>query len=109
MPASSGALRARLYFFVLFPDSRVYAQTSHHPHLLHLVYVNVFNFWEAEGWEWSRLLVPTFLCVSVSTGGTRWRLRQKVRRQIVPAMSAKAKVGLEHLLHLFYPFAFLAK
>lgn len=60
------------------------------------------------------VLVPTFLCVSVSTGGTRRRPRQKVRREMAPAMSAKAKVGLEHLLPLccfffFLSFAFLAQ
>lgn len=51
------------------------------------------------------VLVPTFLCVSVSTGGTRRRPRQKVRCEMAPAMSAKAKVGLEHLL-LEHPSAF---
>lgn len=104
MAARSGAHRALLYFLVLYPDSRVYVQTSHHPHLLHLVYLNFFKFWEAEGWESGALSWSLHSSVSVSTGGTRWRLRQKVRREIAPAMSAKAKVRLEHLLHLFSPF-----
>lgn len=104
-----GAHRALLYFFVLYPDCRVYVQTSHYPHLLHLVYVNIFKLWEAEGWESEALFLSLHFSVTVSTGGTRWRLRQKVRREIAAAMSAKAKVRLEHLLHLFSLFVFLAK
>lgn len=104
-----GAHQALLYLFVLYPDGRVYVQTSHHPHLLHVVYVNLFRLWEVEGWEGTVLFSSPHSSVSVSTGGTRWRLRQKGRCQIAPAMSAKAKVRLEHLLHLFSTFAFLAK
>lgn len=44
----------------------VYLQTSHRPHLLHLVYVNVSSFWEAEGGESGRCsgpYIPLCLCL----------------------------------------------
>lgn len=42
--------------------------------------------------ERSVVLVFTFLFVSFSPGGTRWRVRRKDRQEITSVMSAKAKV-----------------
>lgn len=50
--------------------------------------------------ERSLVLVFTFLFVSFSTGGTRWRVRRMDRQEMTSVMSAKAKVCPKHLPHL---------